>query len=605
MPLTSSSAFPKDGRRMDRLASAALLMLAGAAQALSLAWPWARGQDDGPLSLIGGYGRPLWWLQILSLAVLARALQTAQRPAQAAGRAMVFACAWLVATFWWLFISMHVYGGLPAPLAVAAVLALAAFLGSYYAVAAWGWHRLRPAGAAGGALVFSSVWMLAEMARGWLWTGFPWGAGGYAHVEGPLSVLPRWIGVYGTGAVAAWLAYGLAASLGRQGRRPARLAAMAAALVLAWAGLWWLRDAAINAPSAERPALSVAMLQGNIPQDEKFEAGSGIPLALGWYGRELRAATAQLVVAPETAVPLLPQQLPEEYLDLLREPYLKKDGRQAALLGIPLGSEEAGYTNSVVGWQPGQIQDYQYDKHHLVPFGEFIPPLVHADDEHTAGRLQPRRAGPAFHGLGGRAAVAQHLLRGFVRRGAGRAFRQRGDSTDGAGELQQHRLVWRQRGHRPAPGDQPHACAGVRAPHAEGHQYRCHGRHRSPRCGHPCPGALPARRARSRCAGPGGHDTVCTLGPCVRSGAAVPGRACRLGGRLDPAPYKAADLSRRGFCGRVLMRPRGFVALWQRSPPIMRGCMVRRGPHPFRDRGGVDAAVDQVRQWPILFRMSN
>ena len=379
MPLSSSSAFSQDGRRMGRLVHGVLLLVAGAAQALSLAWPWARGQGDGPLSLIGGYGRPLWWLQILSLAVLARALQTAQRPAQAAGRAMLFATAWLVATFWWLFISMHVYGGLPASLAVAAVLALAAFLSSYYAVAAWGWQRLRPAGAAGGALLFSAVWLLAELARGWLWTGFPWGAGGYAHVEGPLSVLPRWIGVYGTGAVAAWLAYGLAyglaALLDRQGLRPVRLVATAAALVLAWGGLWWLRDAAINEPSAERPALSVALLQGNIPQDEKFEAGSGIPLALGWYGRELRAATAQLVVAPETAVPLLPQQLPEEYLDLLREPYLKKDGRQAALLGIPLGSEEAGYTNSVVGWQPGQIQDYQYDKHHLVPFGEFIPPL--------------------------------------------------------------------------------------------------------------------------------------------------------------------------------------------------------------------------------------
>lgn len=353
-----------------------LLVLAGAAQALSLAWPWARGQGDGWLSLAGGYGRPLWWLQIVSLAVLARLLQTAGRPAQAAGRAMVFATGWLVATFWWLFISMHVYGGLPAPLAALAVLALAAFLGSYYAIAAWGHHRLRPAGTAGAALAFAAAWTLAEMARGWLWTGFPWGSGGYAHVEGPLSVLPRWIGVYGTGAVAAWLAWWLAALCARpSGLRAGRLAAAGAALALAWAGLWWLRDAAVNDAAAVRPGLDVALLQGNIPQDEKFEAGSGIPLALGWYGRALLQTPARLVVAPETAIPLLPQQLPEDYLALVSEPYVKSGGAHAALVGIPLGSDEHGYTNSVVGWKPGQVQGYHYDKHHLVPFGEFIPPM--------------------------------------------------------------------------------------------------------------------------------------------------------------------------------------------------------------------------------------
>ena len=101
------------------------MLIAGGLQAFSLAWPWARGQGDGWLSLVGGYGRPLWWLQILSLALLVHALLAARTAAQAAGRAWLFGTAWLAATFWWLFISMHTYGGLAAPLAVAAVLALA------------------------------------------------------------------------------------------------------------------------------------------------------------------------------------------------------------------------------------------------------------------------------------------------------------------------------------------------------------------------------------------------------------------------------------------------------------------------------------------------
>src|SRR3989338_1408968 len=76
---------------------ALLAVAAGVAQAASLAWPWS--------------GEPLWWLQIASMAVLA----------------------WLVATFWWLSIAMHPYGGPAAPLAEAAVVGLAAFLASCYA----------------------------------------------------------------------------------------------------------------------------------------------------------------------------------------------------------------------------------------------------------------------------------------------------------------------------------------------------------------------------------------------------------------------------------------------------------------------------------------
>lgn len=325
----------------------ALALAAGLTQAVSIATPWS--------------GRPLWWLQLLSLAVLVALVRGATSWKQAATRGWLFALAWLAGTWWWLFISLHVYGGLAAPLAVAAVLALAGFLGLYYAAAAgaaWRWGR-------GGPLVLAGAWLLAELARGRWFTGFPWGAGGYAHVEGPLAALAPWVGVYGIGFVATLLA-GLLASMVRPvARRPwAGALAVLAVLVLA-------RSLPVGG-DASAGRLSVTLLQGNIAQDEKFQTGSGVPQALAWYARELRASQADLTVAPETAIPLLPNQLPPAYLDSLSEPFA--DGTRAALVGVPLGSFSQGYTNSVIGLGV-RGEAYRYDKHHLVPFGEFIPPL--------------------------------------------------------------------------------------------------------------------------------------------------------------------------------------------------------------------------------------
>jgi len=333
-----------------------LALLAGLAQAASLALP--------------GSGQPLWWLQILSLALFARVLLGAGGARRAGLLGWLFATAWLAGTFWWLFISMHTYGGLAAPLAVLAVLGLAAFLGSYYALACACFQALRLAGKAQAAMVFAALWLLAELARGVLWTGFPWGAGGYAHVDGPLAVLARAVGVYGVGCVTAALAMALAALRPADVRRP-RAWAMAAVLALVWAGLAAQRHGALD--EGETQPLSLALLQGNIPQDEKFQPGSGVPLALHWYAEQLRTQDAALVVAPETAIPLLPQQLDPGYLPGITQRYAA--GGQALLLGIPLGDMERGYTNSVLGFAPGQPQPYQYDKHHLVPFGEFIPPF--------------------------------------------------------------------------------------------------------------------------------------------------------------------------------------------------------------------------------------
>ncbi len=338
-------------------------VVAGLAQAASLALPWN--------------GEPQWWLQIASLAVLAwqvRLPSSTWRRGALLGFA--FATAWLCGTFWWLYISMHTYGGLAAPLTVAAILGLAAFLASYYALAIGVFCRLAVVHRLGAALVFAAAWVLAEMARGWLWTGFPWGAGGYAQVDGPLAVLARYIGVYGlcfvTAAIAMLLVQARARDL--RGLHAWALVAGGAALL----GLATVdRHCAVDlchTPTARPPApLQLALLQGNIPQDEKFQPGSGVPLALAWYRQALDEARATLVVAPETAIPLLPQQLIPGYLEGIAQRYAS--GSQAVLLGIPLGSEREGYTNSVLGARPGLAEPYRYDKHHLVPFGEFIPPF--------------------------------------------------------------------------------------------------------------------------------------------------------------------------------------------------------------------------------------
>lgn len=362
-----------------------VLCLAGLLQAAALAWPWRLGWPAG---------EPVAGLQILSLAALLLSLPGAPSARSAFLRGWIWSIAWLGGTFWWLFVSMHTYGGLPAPLALLGVLALAAALGLYYAAASalfWRWRRARLPWRL---TAFVALWTLAELARGLLFTGFPWGAGGYAQVDA-LAPLAPWVGVYGMGAVAAALALLAAQALALLAGHDApisssgfvadraSIAARSAAVVglfgltlLCWPGA--ARHWAGSVPVWTQPTgkLSALLLQGNIPQDEKFQPGSGLPLALGWYRQQARAALEQgqvsLVIAPETAIPLLPQQLPPAWWQPLLQGVAQ--GRTALMLGLPMGNPEQGYTNSALSWRPGISEPLRYDKQHLVPFGEFIPP---------------------------------------------------------------------------------------------------------------------------------------------------------------------------------------------------------------------------------------
>ena len=354
-----------------------LALLAGGLQALSVAWP--------------GSGQAQGWLQLLSLLLLASLLVPLARPPQtaergsflsvsldgeartlrqdlrmAAWRSGLFAVAWLAGTFWWLHVSMHFVGGMPVLLSAAAVLLLASALGLYYVAAGTVWVVLvrrarwqqRPLAAS---VLFAALWLLAELMRGRWFTGFPWGAGGYAHVDGWLAAAAPWVGVYGMGAMAAFAAMRLAWPQGR-----VRALLLLAVLL---AGVRALPDN--DALTRSAGTADVELLQANISQTDKFEVARGIRDALQWYGERLLASESPLVIAPETAMPVLPRHLPPGYWQTLQDHHARSE--RLALVGTPWGDAEQGYTNALVALGPQAVASYRYDKFHLVPFGEFIP----------------------------------------------------------------------------------------------------------------------------------------------------------------------------------------------------------------------------------------
>jgi apolipoprotein N-acyltransferase len=383
----------------------ALSVAAGVVHGFSMAWPASvLGSGLGVAGVSSGF------LQCASLGVLAalllsRANQEVHAWRQGALLSALFASCAMVATWGWLYVSMHRYGGLPPWLSALAVLLLAAALSLYFAAAGAVWVALfrrwmlsahlndgrlndrRSAmpefkRALAGLLLFAALWTLAELCRGQLFTGFPWGAGGYAHLESSLAGYAPWIGVYGIGFLAACLAMGvpLLVSGLMAGRTRAWQMLSVGVLMVAVLVPLGLQQAAPEFTQAAGK-LKVRLLQGNIPQDEKFIPGQGVQQALSWYAEQLLANSEPLVVTPETAIPVLPQQLSPAYWQVLKDKYAPPNGTaqlpvtpQAALVGIPMGGPGVGYSNSVLTLGPADL-NYRYDKHHLVPFGEYVPPF--------------------------------------------------------------------------------------------------------------------------------------------------------------------------------------------------------------------------------------
>lgn len=266
----------------------------------------------------------------------------------------------------WVFVSINDYGGAGALLSglvtVGFVVLLAVFPLLVVLLGRW------VTGSAGVRLLlaFPAAWVLLEWVRIWLFTGFPWLFLGYAGLDTPLAGLAPVFGVLGGSLAVAGLAGVLAYVVLWPGRRAA--AGLAGALaVVCLAGI--AADRAWNEPVGE--PLEVALLQGNYPQDFKWDPANRKIIRQGYAQLTADNLGAELIVWPETALPELYANVATRFLEPLAARVREAGG--ILVLGIPRRDGSAAgeplYNSvAVMNKEPAF-----YAKHHLVPYGEYVP----------------------------------------------------------------------------------------------------------------------------------------------------------------------------------------------------------------------------------------
>jgi apolipoprotein N-acyltransferase len=301
-------------------------------------------------------------LALLCPALLAHLWLAAPRARDAAWIGFAFGMGLFVAGVSWVYVSLSVFGGMPAPIAGFATLAYCAFLSWPLAAAGYVQHRL-PAGEAARTLcVIPALWLAAEFLRGLGLTGFPWLVLGYAATDTPLAGYAPVAGVYGISLVAVVCA-GLVLRAVTGGSRMLTLGLLA---ILIGGGAL-LRTVEWTEPYGA--PVSASLLQGNVAQEFKFDP-ERFDRTYATYERLASGSRARLIVLPETALPRFLDRIDPAYLAGL-EVIARRNGGDL-LLGVPYRTGQDRYFNSVVsmGTSPPQV----YSKSHLVPFGEFILP---------------------------------------------------------------------------------------------------------------------------------------------------------------------------------------------------------------------------------------
>ena len=323
------------------------------------------------------------WLALVPAILAVRAAPTARA---AFGRGLVAGLACFYAAIHWVSHAMTAFGGLPFGVALVGLTLLVLFMAAHWGAAfaiswtvrdrlGWPMHVHLPV-----------VWVALELLRNHLFSGFPWANLGYSQVRTPaVAQLAALAGPYGIAALVVLVNAVLAETLAarRAGAQlPRRALAVAAALVALTLVHGSLRLRAVRARTAAAPTLLVGIVQPNIDQSVKNRARDRadwilsrlVPLTL-----EADRRGADLVAWPEASYPLYVRPGTRSFagaesgVPALSRAHLLMGAATVEWIRGSRGERVPRIGNVDYLLSPSLDVLGVYQKHHLVPFGEYVP----------------------------------------------------------------------------------------------------------------------------------------------------------------------------------------------------------------------------------------
>ncbi len=288
-----------------------------------------------------------------------------------------FGLGWFGFGAWWLAPTLHTYGHLPWIAAGFCVLLVGTVMALLPAL--WAWLTWKLAGkTAWVLLVFPAAAVAEEWVRGHVFTGLPWTALGNLLLDTPAIGWAAWFGVYGIALMPALIAAALILLFSAEYKR------------VGVAGLVMVGILTALAPSPEHgqgTEHTAALVQANIPQDKKWDT-SFLNTTMQRYAKltDSVAGDADVIIWPEAAIPFFLERAPgwqawlNQQVQSWQTPLLygglkltgnRSEKNRSAQNGLFAFDPQAETTLSK--------RDFA-GKHHLVPFGEYVPswiPFLH------------------------------------------------------------------------------------------------------------------------------------------------------------------------------------------------------------------------------------